>query len=721
MFPFSIDREDRRALLLLAATALLEVCLLFVVAWKAAGGHFMLPLDDAYIHLQYARQAAHGDPLVYTSGMQPSAGMTSPFYVLLLVPAMIAGMTGVKGALAAFALGAVLWPLLVVWAYQLAKRLANQACALIAASLVLANGHLLWCSLSGMETALFSVLVVGALLAAQVFWRTEQGHARLLLIACLALLPLTRPEGALVAVAFLAVLLLRRGETPRISAIAPLLALVPLAAWLGLLKYATGDWRPAGLTIKGLVSHPYIRPWEAVGFASETLSSIATRFYANEIPDDAYAAFKGTRSMPYVPVGLGLLAAFGAAFAVITEFRARRFGGGTLLAIVWIAGLCSVAASWIPFVHQQRYLAPWTVPAILLATMALRRIGQLFQQLEQTAVTAGGIALIVLSLPSVGFWMAEYGRNSRDIYNLLRVGSFPLQEERRPIAVTDAGVLAYYSNAPVYDLVGLCSREFTKSTLQGEGATLDALRLLPTERRPHSVVTYREWFSSNFPLKPASWTVSIPRTSITSGTSLGMFEIDWDAIDRAGEAPPIVGSRVILEVDVASGQSERAAAYRAHFDDYERDPKAWPQPLAPVLDFSRENDSDTSATMPMLAGADGARRVIADEFQLRAPETRGDLHLVMRAIEAGASESTPMDSGFVISATSRSTGFRALLPPDAGGDFIGSGLVVYPLNDLLDRAGGSEWVITVEAVPAGAPFISSHYWIIETRHEGVSQ
>ncbi|MEO8376313.1 MAG: hypothetical protein ABI579_01470 [Candidatus Sumerlaeota bacterium] len=717
MFPFSIDREDRRALLILILIALLEACLLFAVAWKMAGGHFMLPLDDAYIHLQYARQAAHGEPLIYTHGMQASGGMTSPFYVLLLTPAMLAGLTGVKGAFVSFILGALLWMLLTIWTYQLAKRLTNSTCAMIAAALLLANGHLLWCSLSGMETGLFSVLVVGAILAAQTLWRTEQKHARVLLIACLALLPITRPEGALVSLAILIVLLLRKGEHPRIPMLIPVIALLPFALWLGLLKYATGDWRPAGLVIKGLTSHPYMRCTDALRIASETLSAIATRFYANQIPDDAYAKFKGFQSMPYVPVGLGFVAALGAGFCIVTEFRARRFGGGSFLAIVWLAGLCSVAGSWLPFIHQQRYLAPWTPLAILLAMVAVRRIAQLFQQLEQTAIVAAGGALVLVSIPSLGFWMTEYGRNSRDIYSLLRVATFSLQDEKRPVAVTDAGVLAYYTNAPVYDLVGLCSQEFTHATLQGEGMTLDALRALPTSARPHALITYPEWFSTAFPLDAAEWSISIPRTSITSGTTLSMCEIDWDAIDRAGEPPSIAASRVLLEVDVANLQSEKNSGYRAKYGDYDQNPTAWPQPLSPILSFAKPNDSETSATLPQLYSVDGGRYVQSDQFVFRAPAaTRGSLFLVARTDQVPFENVSPPAARILIGATSSATNFKASLSDD--GQEIGGGQTVYPLNELLNRAGGGSWLITIEAVPAGTAFISSHYWIIETQKEG---
>ena len=43
----------------------------------AGRGEFVMPLDDVYIHFQYAKQIALGQPYIYNPGLQPTSGATS--------------------------------------------------------------------------------------------------------------------------------------------------------------------------------------------------------------------------------------------------------------------------------------------------------------------------------------------------------------------------------------------------------------------------------------------------------------------------------------------------------------------------------------------------------------------------------------------------------------------------------------------------------------------
>ena len=62
------------------------VFLAYAFASLAAGrGQFVLPLDDVYIHFQYAKQLAHGQPYVYNPGQTPTSGATSFLYPCLRI------------------------------------------------------------------------------------------------------------------------------------------------------------------------------------------------------------------------------------------------------------------------------------------------------------------------------------------------------------------------------------------------------------------------------------------------------------------------------------------------------------------------------------------------------------------------------------------------------------------------------------------------------------
>ncbi|MCC5874795.1 MAG: hypothetical protein JJU11_01120 [Candidatus Sumerlaeia bacterium] len=709
---------------LLAALAAVQAVLVGVLAWFTAGGHFMLPLDDSYIHLQYARRVAGGQLLSYSPGMLPSGGMTSPLYVFLMAPLFLIGMEGVRAAIGAFLFGMVTWMVLPIWVHELTKRLAGGTCAMIAALLVLANGHLLWNFMSGMETGLFTLLVIGAVLGAQTWWQSEDLRGRVVCLVCLAALPLVRPEGAVAAIAILMVVLTRRGEHPRLALPIILACLLPLIAWLLLLKVATGDWRPAGLVVKGVMANVYL-DWPAkFALMSESLAAIPLRFYQNQVPDEAYAAFKGVGTMPYVPVGLIYLSVFGAGFALVNGWRSGKPVGGAFLALVWVGGLASVITSHIPFIHQQRYLAPWTVPAIILGVIGAWRVSQVFHQFQEAALKAVAVGLVALSIPSLGFWMSEYGKNSRDIYHVLRVATFSVPTEGSPMAITDAGVLTFYTNRPVVDLVGLTSQEFTYPFMHGDGAVLARLSTLTHDTRPLTALTYREWFGPHFPFSAPRVLSSVPRTSITSGLSITKFDIDWEEIDAAKPFPE--DGRIIQEINVADLDSENASQYEWSWGRHDADLRQWPQPLAPVARFAippvipPDTPTTVALTIPPIMAVDGGRTVRGESFvyQPRLEARGGQLTWNMRVGRPFLDHSPqPAATSIGLVVESNTTGFRARRVVDIPTEEL-AGTVSVDLSELIDVAGGTAWKLHVVGFePQGGAWVSYRHWITESNHQ----
>lgn len=707
MVPFSWPRQDRLPILLLMVLALLLDAACALSALGHSGGRFMFPLDDSYIHLQYALRAGSGAPFDYAPDTPASGGASSPLWVALLAPAFAIGLSGVKGALAAFALGAAVHALAVAWTFQLASRLAGRPGGFAAAALLLANGHLAWNFASGMETGLFAMLLAGAGLGLAAWLQDEDRTGLRLFLACLALLPVTRPEGiALVAVA--AAFALWRGRAhPAVPLVPVLLAALPFLHWLLALRLLTGEWKPAGLIAKGLMERPDIGDATRLQIAGETLSAIPLRFYRNIVPDNGYALFKGTDYLPYVPWGLGFLALAGGCYAAMMEWRGRRPGPVTLLLAAWLVGLASLAGSALPFIHQQRYLAPWTVLAIVLAVVGLRRVAQLFQQHEDTALRAGATALVVLSLPSLAFWIPEYGRNARDIYHQHRVMSFGLDAEAAQgerIAVTDTGVLVYYSQIPAVDLVGLTSPRFTRPFGVGEAAVLEELAALSTAERPDTLITYREWFSGAFPLGPARYGAQLPETSITSGRFLGRYPIRWDDIDLGQDAGLATDESALGSVNVAHLGGERAARYVASTSPFDERRALWPRPSAPV------------ATTPE-GGVEGGRFVRGEAFDINPSDDATSVTLIARLGSTGPGAPLVADARVLeLRAMSLDSGLDAAMTfevpiaePGACAD------VRVPLDDLLDRAGGRRWRFTLRAVePAGAAWLSFRYTLATT-------
>ena len=63
------------------------------------GGVPAVPLDDAYIHFQYARSFAEGTPLVYSPGCGAVAGATSLLWPILLAPGYALGSPSSQSSL----------------------------------------------------------------------------------------------------------------------------------------------------------------------------------------------------------------------------------------------------------------------------------------------------------------------------------------------------------------------------------------------------------------------------------------------------------------------------------------------------------------------------------------------------------------------------------------------------------------------------------------------
>ena len=74
------------------------------------------PLDDTFIHLQYARQIGQGQWLSYNDGDRPSSGASSLLYVLVLGGAHFVGFSSHKLLAFAIILGAGLLECVPCWA-----------------------------------------------------------------------------------------------------------------------------------------------------------------------------------------------------------------------------------------------------------------------------------------------------------------------------------------------------------------------------------------------------------------------------------------------------------------------------------------------------------------------------------------------------------------------------------------------------------------------------
>jgi hypothetical protein len=179
---------------------LLIVAALVVIAFVVLAKD--MPVDDAYISFRYAANLADGHGLTFNAGERVE-GYSNFLWVLVL-----AGASFVHDDIpaASKALSVVLTILTVaVFLRILAGLSATRGFSWLGMVFLLSSGPFLYWGQNGMETALFTLLVV---LGFHLWTRRDDG--KLLATVVLMLATLTRPEGVLVYPTLLAVELVRR-------------------------------------------------------------------------------------------------------------------------------------------------------------------------------------------------------------------------------------------------------------------------------------------------------------------------------------------------------------------------------------------------------------------------------------------------------------------------------------------------------------------------------
>src|SRR4051794_36676977 len=148
--PFS-QRALALAPLAPAAVATLWLAFAAISGIVTKCGHAAVPLDDAFIHFQYAKRLAAGHFFSYSEGDGYSPGATSLLWPLALAPFYALGLREHLIIWAAWALSFAALFGLALETYRLASKLAGRGPALGAGAMVLSFGGYVWCAASGME------------------------------------------------------------------------------------------------------------------------------------------------------------------------------------------------------------------------------------------------------------------------------------------------------------------------------------------------------------------------------------------------------------------------------------------------------------------------------------------------------------------------------------------------------------------------------------------
>ncbi len=465
-----------------------------------------LPLDDSWIHLQFARNLRLGDGLTYNPG-EAVTGTTAPLWTALLsLLYWLPGSTGTDAGsvtlalVAAKLLGVGLYLASIAALLRLARRLGmGTGAALLSAGLFLATPWMVWSALSAMEIPLFVLL---SLLAVDRHLR-ERADPDLppRALPLFALAALARPEGLLLLLlAVVDRLLVWRRESSEVDD--PALAL------------CAAPWRKVaiGAALAGLILLPVgLWFWHLSG------SPLPTTFGAKTLAGRGWSLDAGYL---YTVLGIFLrpqpivtLLAGGGALILLRRLGSREGGQDVgLLPVLWplclpLAYSLLSPAGGAPLVGNfGRYFFPLFPFVILLGVLALETVADRLRSLQvgRWHLPLRGVLLALVLLPTVSNLVQGAGRYAQNVANVqdsnVRLGLW-LREHLPPeavVAVPDIGAVKYLAPNRVVDLWGLIHPELQHdlhaAVSERDPAGEAGMRRFLARHRPDFLVAYPRWY-----------------------------------------------------------------------------------------------------------------------------------------------------------------------------------------------------------------------------------
>jgi hypothetical protein len=540
---------------LIVLTTLLAASAIRAILAKT-GGEPAVPLDDSYIHFQFARSFARLQPFVYSPGAPATPGATSLLWPLVLSPFWAIGLRGTSLIWPAWLLGFASLGLLARETLLLGTRLVSRESALAAAGMVLVFGGLVWCAGSGMEVVPFSFLLVrSARLAAD--WRDRSGEPgrrreRLSLVATAVLVVLARPEGALGALAIAVALTVWPRGGRRAWALVALaaLALPPTLNWI-----FTGQAASTTAVAKWLPGSPYYRGSHLLDAVLANVKLVFDTLLDGRV-----------WSAEFLPAGSRYAAwACLPALLFVTWRRRVTFRGGLVLVVA--LGMLLPASYECMLCNRLRYLWPfapgWFIALGALADAVGLGLTRLREELAISRVLVAGAFVGALAShlsPSIDDLAASADAIRRQQTSLGRWAKDALPAEAC-IGVNDTGAIAYFSDRRVFDVVGLTTKGESRYWVAGAGSRFEHYERMTKSELPTHFIVYPEWMAIS-EVMGQELTERTVNATILGGTTMIAYQADY-ALLGSGDDPLLKpGTSRVDELDVADLESEAAHDYQ---------------------------------------------------------------------------------------------------------------------------------------------------------------
>lgn len=550
--------------------ATLVLAKITVGAVLAKAGEPAVPLDDAYIHFQYARSLAEGRFFAFVPGEGYTSGATSLLWPMALAPFYAIGFRDVSIIWIAWLYGFLFLGLLAVETRRLARHLVGDQAAIGAGAMVLAFGGYAWFAASGMEVSpLGYCLALAARRAAE--WQEEpenRGRSRLKALLLLSLLgPLVRPEGVIVSGIVFATLILFPSngaamtsfepKTLRLRALALLALVGPLVPSL-INKALTGHFATSTTLVKWLPPNPYFGGANLWGLVAANFETFQRTLLDGK---EWSALFLPTGARPV------MIAAFFSLF--VAGHRSGRWYRAAL--VVLLAASMALPTTYLSFLwNRLRYLWPfafaWCIGFACLAT-ALADLASYFR--PRFAALAGVLTGIGAGLVGhhLSWCIDDVASASSAIHRQqVALGRWAKNAlpENASIGVSDTGAIAYFGEHRTFDVVGLTTPAEAKYWVAGAGARYEHYEHLHRERPgtlPNYFIVYQHWMACDAVLGRELHHATVTDSTILGGQTMTAYEADYSRLGRGDLplSPPT--TKLVDELDVADLEAEEAHRY----------------------------------------------------------------------------------------------------------------------------------------------------------------
>jgi hypothetical protein len=436
---------------------------------------FGFPLDDPWIHLQFAQNLADYGAFSYYKDELVTSGSTAPLYTLILAVGFL--VTGNEMVLS-YSIGVLMY----LGAILLFLRVAEAAfpgrswLAFGGLLLVASEPRLHWAALSGMETTLFIALLLAVL-------HYYVAHRPIALGISAGLLLWTRPEavilfGVLVADLLFRVFVADRSEKKGLGEHSWLMKSIVVVVLFG-----------AGYALFNLMLSGSLLP---------NTYAAKLKYYSGtgrNFPQEVLSYLTSGHLLILAPFcGIGII-------RVVIQLAKRNYSAG-LIPLLFAVGM--FLAYWIklPYLYQNgRYMMPVLPFYVFLGLIGIewgltRGLGYLKFHLRENVTSKIGIALLGIIVVQFGYgtWVgrSSYQESCKYISDRqVKTGHWIREHlpETAIVATHDVGAIAYYSQRKIVDMVGLITPEMIPRI-----GNLSILKEFLREQNVSHLALLRNWF-----------------------------------------------------------------------------------------------------------------------------------------------------------------------------------------------------------------------------------